>query len=59
MAKKKTISVKSGVKRYSILEENVSSGIKVIREPKHIFSCPEDFKKKLDVISNKIQESII
>ena len=59
MAKKKTISDKSGVKRYSILEENVSSGIKVIREPKQIFSCPEDFKKKLDLISHKIQESII
>jgi hypothetical protein len=59
MAKKKTLSVKSGVKRYSILEENISSGIKVIREPKPIFSNPEDFKKKLDIISYKIQESII
>ena len=41
------------------LKDIVSSGIKVIREPKQIFSCPEDFKKKIDVISHKIQESII
>jgi len=57
--KKKTISVKGKVKRYSALEENMGSGIRIIREPKPIFINPEDFKKKLDVISLKIQKSII
>ena len=59
MEKKKTISVKGKVKRYSALEENMSSGIRIIREPKPIFVNPEDFKKKLDIISLQIQKSII
>ena len=37
----------------------MGSGIRIIREPKPIFINPEDFKKKLDVISLKIQKSII
>ncbi len=59
MGKKKTISIKGKVKRYSLLEENMSSGIRIIREPKPIFLNPEDFKKKLDIISLKIQKSIV
>ena len=43
--KKKTISIKGSEKRYSILEENISNGIRIIREPRIIFSSPEEFKK--------------
>ena len=57
--KKKTISVKGKEKRYSVLEENISNGIKIIREPRIIFSEPEDFKEKLDVISYNIKNSLI
>jgi hypothetical protein len=59
MAKKKTISVKGREKRYSVLEENMSEGVKIIRQPKPIFDKPEDFKKKLDLISYRIQKSLI
>ena len=57
--KKNTISMKGKEKRYSILEENLSSGIKIIKEPKIIFSGPEEFKKKLDLISFNIKNSLI
>ena len=51
--------MKGKEKRYSILEENLSSGIKIIKEPKIIFSGPEEFKKKLDLISFNIKNSLI
>ena len=59
LGKKKTISVKGNVKRYSILEEKISSGVEVIRDPQPIFSDPEIFTKELDTITNEIQNSII
>ena len=59
LSKKKTISVKGKEKRYSLLEENMSEGVKIIRNPKPIFDKPEDFKKKLDLISHRIQKSLI
>ena len=59
MAKKKTLSVKGKEKRYSVLEENMSEGVKIFRTPKPIFDRPEDFKKKLDLISYRIQKSLI
>ncbi len=59
MAKKKTISVKGKVKRYSLLEEKVSTGDKIFKEPHPIFERPEDFKKKLTIISTRIQHSLI
>jgi hypothetical protein len=59
LAKKKTLSVKGNVKRYSILEENIYNGIEIIRNPKPIFSNPELFKNKLDTITHEIQNSII
>ena len=59
LAKKKTLSVKGNVKRYSILEENIYNGIEIIRNPKPIFSDPELFKNKLDTITHEIQNSII
>ena len=59
LSKKKTISVKGKEKRYSLLEENMSEGVKIIRNPKPIFDKPEDFKKKLDLISYRIQKSLI
>ena len=43
--------MKGSEKRYSILEENMSSGIRIIREPRIIFASPEEFKQKLDIIS--------
>ena len=58
MEKKKTISVKGSVKRYSILEEKISNGIKIIKDPKPVFSSPDDFYKKFEIISDKIQDSI-
>ena len=57
--KQKTLSVKGKEKRYSVLEENLSEGKKIIREPRIIFSEPEEFKKKLDIISYNIKNSLM
>ena len=57
--KKVTISIKGSEKRYSILEENISNGIRIIREPRIIFSSPQEFKKKLDIISFNIKNSLM
>ena len=57
--KKVTISMKGSEKRYSILEENMSSGIRIIREPRIIFASPEEFKQKLDIISYNIKNSLM
>ena len=59
LEKKKTLSIKGNVKRYSILEENIYNGVDVIRDPKPIFSDPEICKKNLDSITSEIQNSII
>ena len=57
--KKVTISMKGGEKRYSVLEENMSSGIRIIREPRIIFASPQEFKQKLDIISYNIKNSLM
>ena len=51
--------MKGSEKRYSILEENMSSGIRIIREPRIIFASPEEFKQKLDIISYNIKNSLM
>ena len=51
--------MKGSEKRYSILEENMSSGIRIIREPRIIFVSPEEFKQKLDIISYNIKNSLM
>ena len=51
--------MKGGEKRYSVLEENMSSGIRIIREPRIIFASPQEFKQKLDIISYNIKNSLM